>query len=172
MQQFIHSLPVVSRNIRGGEVDSKIVAGLLIVLVVGAGVWWLSAPSAIRVSDAAASPEISVHPVSGKVFLAGKRPAQGASIVLIPVETENLAKFQPRGQVDGQGNFKLTTYSANDGAPAGDYKAIVFTHENPDVASATPPLPIPPAYADPEKSPVRVTILEGENLLPPIILKK
>ena len=63
--------------------------------------------------------QLQVFPVSGQVFFDGK-PTPGAIVVFFPVDDPDQIRPHPRATVDRDGNFKLTTYRANDGAPAGD----------------------------------------------------
>ena len=68
--------------------------------------------------------ELAVFPVSGKVLFAGK-PTPGAIAILHPVGDPDQKRPNPRAVVDREGNFKLSTYRTNDGAPAGDYVVTV-----------------------------------------------
>ncbi len=64
---------------------------------------------------------LPVVPVKGKITVKGQ-PAAWAWILLSPVDKSGLRKnLSPRARCDDQGNFVLTTYDANDGAPSGDY---------------------------------------------------
>lgn len=65
--------------------------------------------------------QLPTEPVSGTITMGGA-PVPGATVTFSPVNTENPPAF---GRTDNQGNFTLTTYEANDGAVAGDYKVLV-----------------------------------------------
>lgn len=67
-------------------------------------------------------------PVSGTVTLDGK-PVAGAAILFIPFDGTG----QPASaQSDANGNYKLTTFTADDGAMAGNYKIKVTKFDTPD----------------------------------------
>src|SRR5688572_26246860 len=58
--------------------------------------------------------------VSGKVLRMGQ-PVAGATVVFEPVGSTPAAS----GETDAAGRFQLTTFDANDGAVAGEYKVSV-----------------------------------------------
>jgi hypothetical protein len=109
-----------------------------------------------------------VTPVRGKVFF-NRRPAEGALVVLHPVESDQPDMVRPQGTVGSDGAFELTTYDVKDGAPAGEYNVtFVWLIENPKTKTEWSPLPA--RYMAPDKSGVRVTVREGTSDLPPIEL--
>jgi hypothetical protein len=117
--------------------------------------------------------QLPVYPVKGQLAFRGK-PAAGAFVVLHPKAATNIKVVPPRGQVREDGTFSLTTYSANDGAPAGEYKVTVELHgivkqANGDFSRG--PNLVPKQYSNPKTSPLTVQIAEGENALSPILLK-
>jgi len=61
-------------------------------------------------------------PVSGTVTVDGS-PAKDLWVTLHPKDSS--VTLRPRGQTDGHGNFHITTYSAGDGAPEGDYDITI-----------------------------------------------
>ena len=63
------------------------------------------------------------YPVSGTVMQEGK-PLAGATVVFVPAEGA-VGQEAATGVTDAEGRFKLTTYSADDGANAGDYQIKV-----------------------------------------------
>jgi hypothetical protein len=70
-----------------------------------------------------------VHPVKGQLFYKGM-PTPGAVIWLHRIEPKDAPaqkKLQtpPRGVVQGDGTFEISTYATNDGAPAGTYRVSV-----------------------------------------------
>ena len=73
------------------------------------------------------------------------------------------------------GEFMLSTFTAGDGAPAGDYRATVVWYlatptrtGGDDTISANY---LPPRYAGAETSGLTVTVVPGTNELPPFELK-
>ena len=79
----------------------------------------------------------------------------------------------PSARVNADGSFAATTFAAEDGAPAGDYVATVEWRKQVQINGdwTHGPNLLPPAYADPGKSPLKITIAEGENVLPPIEIR-
>lgn len=63
------------------------------------------------------------YPVSGTVTQGGK-PLAGATVVFVPAEGA-VGQEAATGVTDAEGRFKLTTYSSDDGANAGDYQIKV-----------------------------------------------
>ena len=70
------------------------------------------------------------YPTAGEVYFQGK-PAEGASVVFVPLEA-GVGSVYPSGEVDGSGAFRLTSFKADDGAPAGEY-AIVLNWQKTEV---------------------------------------
>src|SRR5262249_32068836 len=62
-----------------------------------------------------------VYPVEGQVLDAEDKPAAGALVIFHPVKADDQDLNKPRGYVDDNGRFSLTTYEKDDGAPEGDY---------------------------------------------------
>ncbi len=61
-----------------------------------------------------------VYSARGKV-LVGTEPAKDALVVLYPMDEKEVEGPNPYGRVDGNGDFVLSSYADNDGAPAGEY---------------------------------------------------
>src|SRR4051812_25840688 len=62
--------------------------------------------------------------VSGRVFVKGK-PAEGAFVVFSPKEKGDKEVPRPYATTNAEGEFKLTTYESEDGAPAGSYQVSI-----------------------------------------------
>lgn len=62
------------------------------------------------------------YPVTGTVTLKGK-PLEGATVVFVPAE--GAAHEAATGTTDAAGKYKLSTYTADDGANAGEYRIKV-----------------------------------------------
>jgi hypothetical protein len=62
--------------------------------------------------------------VSGQVLISGQ-PAANASIAFHPDADSVARNALPVAKTDAGGKFQLTTWSANDGAPPGDYDVTV-----------------------------------------------
>jgi hypothetical protein len=113
---------------------------------------------------------LPVHPVRGKVLVGGK-PAATALILFIPVnEPAQPTNPRPRAEVAEDGTFVLSTYDAEDGAPAGDYIVSVTWPGGvlPD-GREEPPDKLLGRY-DGKRSKLRATVKEGPNELPPFNL--
>ena len=76
-----------------------------------------------------------VFPVTGKLVDGGK-PAEKAMLVLYPVNSSASHGLRPVGKVAADGSFRLSTYKANDGVPAGQYAVTVVW---PTVPKNAPP---------------------------------
>src|SRR3954451_7314937 len=61
---------------------------------------------------------VPVYPAIGKVTIKGEVP-EGALVVLYPAKPGGEVELRPSGKVKQDGSFSLTTYDADDGAPAG-----------------------------------------------------
>jgi hypothetical protein len=122
---------------------------------------------------------LPVFPISGKVTYKGA-PVGGADITFFNAD-KNKSAF---GRTDDMGNFKLTTYAANDGAVEGKHVVVVVkveatspTAEAPTesqeydpfaVASSAPPAKsknqIPAKYSDKQTTDLIVMVnAEGGN---------
>lgn len=66
---------------------------------------------------------------------------------------------------DSDGRFALSTYTANDGAPAGDYRVtVIWTSAPTDFNNRYRPNRLPPRYADPNLSGLTATVKAvGDN---------
>jgi hypothetical protein len=105
-----------------------------------------------------------VQPVCGKVFYEGT-PAANAVVTFHLLNPD--AKRTTRGgdaMAEADGTFTLSTYAANDGAPAGEY-AVTVVWWNPPVDADGKPGPnmLPERYARPETTPLKVTVKAGTN---------
>jgi hypothetical protein len=111
----------------------------------------------------------------GTVTLNGK-PLGDAHVWLLPMAAAHkdaTLVVRPQGRTSADGKFVLTTYLQDDGAPAGEYNAIVLHGENdPDAApeDATKKsgrVAVPMKYKDAKTSGLQVTIKpSGTNVIP------
>lgn len=90
-------------------------------------------------------------PVTGKVLLPDGKPAAHATVVLHPVDT-SAADVRPHGKVAPDGTFRVGTYGADDGAPAGEYRVTVELYLASPRADEGPSNRLNPRYAKPEAS--------------------
>lgn len=69
---------------------------------------------------------LAVFPVKGQVTLNGK-PLSNALVVLHPKTPAPGQSTTPRATTDANGDFQVSTYDTNDGAPTGEY-AVTIQH--------------------------------------------
>ena len=60
----------------------------------------------------------ALHPVRGQVWFEG-RPAEGATVVFHPAQSDDAVSLTPSATVEPNGSFALSTRLPGDGAPAG-----------------------------------------------------
>lgn len=111
------------------------------------------------------------YPVSGTVLVKGKAVA-GVKVSLHAQFDMGTYKFTPFGLTDKEGRFTVTTKTANDGAPRGDY---LVTFELLQGGADKRGLDIEVdvlkgKYADQAKA-EKVTVTSGDNVLGPFDLK-
>jgi hypothetical protein len=107
-----------------------------------------------------------VYPVAGRVVDAGGKPVPGATVIFCPIENLFDNANKPAGWADDEGNFSLTTYDQEDGAPAGEYVVTVELRtgsRSPKRPRQAPPDRLGGKFSDPNRSPLRATIIKGEN---------
>jgi hypothetical protein len=63
----------------------------------------------------------AVYPVHGHVVDGDNQPAVGALLIFHRLEADSNDLNKPRGYVEADGSFALTTYTKDDGAPEGEY---------------------------------------------------
>lgn len=113
----------------------------------------------------------AVYPTKGQVVDKAGKPAAGVAVILHPSADPNDTRHKPAGTTDAQGNFILTTYTENDGAPAGDY-LITLEWRPIQKSPLAPELPdrLGGKFRDPKTSPYKATVNKGQNDLPAIQL--
>jgi hypothetical protein len=104
------------------------------------------------------------HPVRGKVFFEGT-PVPGAMVVFQQASAGNNSRpLRADGLVEADGSFVLSTYTANDGAPEGEYGVTVVCRKPLYEASGKPgPNTLPDRYAKPETSGLKFTVKPDAN---------
>lgn len=129
--------------------------------------------------------QVPVFPAQGQVLYKGKPLADALVVLHQPGSSTQGQPSVPRptGRTDGEGKFRLHTYTGDDGAPEGIYQvAISFAPPPADhadflkkAASKQPPKATPDIlqmrYTDPAKSNLKAEIKAGENVLPPYDLQ-
>ena len=117
-----------------------------------------------------------VFPVQGAVYFKGS-PAEGAMVTFhpLPLESGQLVAVRSRGTVSENGQFKLTTYNTDDGAPEGDYAVTIYWPSKPTGtrdASEDEGLELPRdklglRFSNPASTSLRVEIKAPSTELPP-----
>lgn len=101
-------------------------------------------------------------------------PAEYANVVLVPADpNSNLPRAY--GVVDSEGEFRLSTKRADDGAKPGEYLVTVSWAKPKNPNASEPdygPELLPAKFQDPIQSGLKVVIEATENELEPFDLKK
>jgi hypothetical protein len=101
-----------------------------------------------------------------------RQASGGARLFFHPVASVADPKaLRPFAVAADDGTFRLTTYMAEDGAPAGEYVVTVTWPVKAGADEEASSDRLKYAYADPKKSPLRATVTTGGNALDPIRLK-
>lgn len=127
---------------------------------------------ALLCSCSADDGRVPVYPVHGAALHQGE-PAEGALVIFNPVSSKGESAIFPSGTVQADGSFQLTSYETADGAPAGEYAVTVRWPEPPKSPLDTPDMGndrLGNRFIDPQRSPWRVEVVEGENRLEPFLL--
>jgi hypothetical protein len=96
--------------------------------------------------------------VTGSVFFHG-RPAEGVRVAFHPSRTPGDRGLTPQGLTGADGSFHLTSYTAGDGAPAGDYVVTLYWPvPGPDDDVHVHPDRLGGRYADPRTTPLLATV--------------
>ena len=120
--------------------------------------------------------KLKVYVVKGQV-LYNKEPLKGVDLAFHATNKSSDAGFPPHAKTDENGNFQLTTYLKDDGAPAGEFKvSIAFAAEvagEDDGSDQTRKIiaQVPVKYHKKETTPFTVTIKPEANTLEPFALE-
>lgn len=118
------------------------------------------------------NPWETAHPVNGSILYKGK-PIKDAELVFFPLDEKFPESVRPWAKSKENGEFALSTYDREDGAPAGKYKVTVVHHEvvvkGPAIAAK--PNDLPKKYAKKDTTDLIVEVPRGGTSLPVIELK-
>lgn len=116
---------------------------------------------------------VPVYPVKGKVTLAKEIP-EGALVVFYPIQEGGEGELRPSAKVRSDGSFSLTTYDAEDGAPAGEYTGTLqwnkLVKKGRDYVAG--PDAIRKDYTGRQTSPWKIKVTDGPNELAPLAILK
>jgi len=115
---------------------------------------------------------VPVFKTAGKITF-DNRPVDGAFLVLHPKTAAAADVPRPTAHVKPDGSFEPTTFDTADGAPAGEYVVTVEWRKLINDRGEWIPGPnlLPAKYSNPATSGVVVTVAEGQNDLPAIMLR-
>ncbi|MGE3314649.1 MAG: hypothetical protein AB7O26_05985 [Planctomycetaceae bacterium] len=121
----------------------------------------------IEKEESKPKPPVPVFPVNGSVTLNGEN-AYGAFIVFHPHGEPLPRNAKPWAQVKHDGSFELTTFSAQDGAPEGEYTVTIQWKKLVEVGSdrSAGDNVMPKRLSKPDTSELKVTVVAGPNNLP------
>jgi hypothetical protein len=107
----------------------------------------------------------ATYPVHGAIKWGNGQVANDlaeATVELQVVEGPQI-RVSPRGEVQSDGTFTLTTYSRGDGAPAGTYKAIVMPKQVVDDEIRAPPPILHKRFQSFPSTPLQIKVDSGAN---------
>ena len=135
---------------------------------------WMLAPVITLglLAGCGSSDGIELFPVDGELKVNGQ-PLAGAQIVFHPHQSPGDVP-PARAQTDASGKFKLTTLDTHDGAPAGMYSVTVqyyplVQQQDEFVAGRNV---LPPKYASPATTDLKVEVAKGRNSLGALEVKR
>jgi hypothetical protein len=116
---------------------------------------------------------VELFPVRGKLLLGGK-PLANALVVLHPKAQSATTVPPARAQTDADGNFALSTFVAQDGAPAGEFAMTIQAYKLERVGEGFAPGPniLPPKLSTPQSTDLFITVAQTTNTLEPIELRR
>jgi hypothetical protein len=114
------------------------------------------------------------YPVQGKVIYKGQ-PAKGFRVAFYPLGEQGKLGFAPSAVTDEKGEFHLSSYAPDDGAPTGEYAVTFQWPQHVNTGEESDPVPevdqLHGLYNNPQKSRFKITVHEGENAINPFVLK-
>ena len=146
-------LPLIARR-----TCAAIVFGAICVAIVGSMVMTFRLSRGCR-----------VHPLSGRLIV-GKTIPAGAQVRLLPKSGTLPDRMVPRATVRSDGTFAFGTFAEQDGAPAGEYVAVVRWFR--ESANGAGKNVLPGRYACRETSPLSVTVADGPNAPLEVVIQR
>lgn len=111
-------------------------------------------------------PPVPLFPASGRVLMDDK-PLEGVQVRFFDAnQPTNLERPIPYAVTDTEGRFQLSTFRDGDGAPVGEYAAMLLWPEGPPGPGA-PRDRLGNAFTNPAQSPFRATLAQGGTEIPP-----
>lgn len=102
-----------------------------------------------------------LYPVSGKVSYKAEPLTTGAVILVADAAKGNATRHEPRGPIDDQGHFEIST-AGKPGAPPGWYKVAVIANKppNPSKPYAVTGSLLPKKYGSASSSELAIEVTE------------
>src|SRR5690242_16380991 len=106
----------------------------------------------------------TAYPVHGRITLSDQSTLRGGVIYFSPTETEvdGRIRYEVASLVDANGRYKIGFNGDRSGAPAGECKVTIQPRDYQELPNSNS-RQIPARYRDPSKTPLRVTVKEGDN---------
>jgi hypothetical protein len=112
--------------------------------------------------------ELPVYPVKGRATYKGA-PMSGAVITFFPAGQPAAKALKSRAYADKDGYYELTTYELKDGAPEGEYAAVLWWPDKErgpdDLETGSEVDRLRRAYDSPEKPKLRFTVKPEPNTI-------
>src|SRR5262245_827491 len=118
--------------------------------------WWPAVMLALVTAAGCGGPKL--YKVEGKVVFPGGTPLSGGMVVFGPKDPSTV--LGPRGEIQEDGTFRVSTLKEGDGAPEGEYRVLITPAEKGDPA---PPPPFDRRFTSFEKSGLEYTVKPGKN---------
>jgi hypothetical protein len=100
------------------------------------------------------------------VLLEGN-PVPNVVVIFHPKNSSDPKVVRSYARTDSEGRFTVSTYTIDDGVPAGRYVVTIMNPDGEDGANL-----LPPRYASLHASGLEAEIKEGVNELPPFQLRR
>jgi hypothetical protein len=113
-----------------------------------------------------------LFPVRGKVTYKAEPLTTGTVVLVADAAKGNTTKHEPRGPIDEQGNFQVST-AGTPGAPPGWYRVAVIANKptNPSKPYAVTGSLLPKKYGDANSSELAIEVTEKPSAAYDISLK-
>ncbi len=104
-------------------------------------------------------------PVEGTVFFEDKKPAKELAGGWVLFESMD-GKVSAQGEIDSEGNYRLTTTKPGDGAYPGEYRVAVRPRMPANPEGPQPPAVIDARFTDSTRSNLKATVETRANQIP------
>lgn len=112
-----------------------------------------------------------MNPVRGAVLAASGQPAAGANLAFHVRGGDPAATLLPQATTGADGSFVLTSQTAGDGAPEGEYSVTIVWPAMTAEGDRSGPDRLNGRFGNPRTTPFHVSVKPGDNALEPFRLK-